>query len=536
MSTVKFPYQDLKFYSRLIKDYLDEEKSVEDLYHRFPRLENFEEQIAEKKGEWSRAHEKRSVLHDVLKEQYLTIDLNKDHPVSQNVQRLQSDNTFTITTGHQLNLFTGPLYFLYKIASTINLCRQLQARYPQENFVPIYWMATEDHDFEEIQYFNFGDRKLVYERESHGAVGRLDTQGLEEVSATFSSLLGNNDNAQNLKKLFKESYTKHKNLADATRALAHGIFGEYGLVILDADNARLKSFAQPYFKADLIDNLAYKKVGETIEQLTEEYTIQVNPREINLFYLIDDHRGRIIKKEDIYYVDGADIKFSERELLQELEKHPERFSPNVILRPLYQEVILPNLCYIGGGGEIAYWLELKSFFDASGVVFPILLLRNSAQLITKKQADKASRLDLKLDDLFKEDYELEELVANKVSEIKIDLSNQKQHLKAQFSELYDLALKTEKSFETAVAAQEQKQINGLEHLEKRLLKAQKRKLSSHIERATDLQKELLPSGNLQERVVNFSYYQQHYGSELVQLIMQSLDPLDLRFTFILLDD
>jgi bacillithiol biosynthesis cysteine-adding enzyme BshC len=536
MSTVKFPYQDLKFYSKLIKDYLDQEKSVEDLYHRFPRLENFKEQIVEKKGEWSGTHEKRAALRDVLVKQYLAIDLGKDHLVSQHIQLLKEENTFTVTTGHQLNLFTGPLYFLYKIASTINLCKQLKAKYPQENFIPIYWMATEDHDFEEIQYFNFGDRKLVYERESHGAVGRLNTDGLEGVSAAFSNLLSNNTNAEKLKDLFKDSYTKHEILADATRYLAHEIFGDQGLVIIDADNVQLKSFAQPYFKTDLINNLAFKKVNETMEQLTEDYSVQVNPREINLFYLTDDHRGRIIKKEVTYHIDGTDLKFSEQELLQELKNHPERFSPNVILRPLYQEIILPNLCYIGGGGEIAYWLELKSFFDASDVVFPILLLRNSAQLITQKQVDKASRLDLNLDDLFKEDFELEELVVKQVSEIKIDFSKQIEHLKDQFSELYDIASKTEKSFETAVAAQQQKQINGLEHLEKRLLKAQKRKLASHIERAIDLQKEMLPAGNLQERVINFSFFQQHYGSELVELIMQSLDPLDLRFTFILLDD
>ncbi len=478
--------------------------------------------------EWG--EEKRKILQKVLLEQYAKLD--NVGASRTNIQSLSNSKTFTITTGHQLNLFTGPLYFLYKIISTINLCKSLKQKYPAYNFVPVYWMATEDHDFEEIQYFNYGDRKLVYNRQSHGAVGRLQTDGMDEVFQTFTALLGRSEAADELRTIFQKAYLKNDNLASATRVLAHELFKVDGLVILDADDSRLKAIAAPHFKKELVHQTSYKAVSSTLDSWDEQYKQQVNPREINLFYLKDAYRKRIIKKDDVYVIDEQDLRFTQEEILLELENYPERFSPNVIMRPLYQEVILPNLCYIGGGGELAYWLELKEYFNQASVTFPMLLLRNSALIVTSKQIDKLQRLGLDIDDLFQEDYELSTQVTERVSKIEIDFRPQKEHLKKQFAELYQLANKTEKSFETAVAAQEQKQINGLNKLEKRLLKAQKRKLSDHVDRALLLQNELFPSGSLQERQTNFSFYYEKYGHELIEELKANLDPLDARFTVI----
>jgi uncharacterized protein YllA (UPF0747 family) len=157
-----------------------------------------------------------------------------------NIKLLNNLNTFTITTGHQLNLFTGPLYFLYKIVSTINLCKELKSEFPEHDFVPIYWMATEDHDFEEINYFNFKHKKISWNRESFGPVGRLSSDGLEAVFAVFESEIGLGKNAEGLKNLFKKAYLEHTNLADATRFLANELFSKEGLVIIDADKSDLK--------------------------------------------------------------------------------------------------------------------------------------------------------------------------------------------------------------------------------------------------------------------------------------------------------
>ena len=349
----------------------------------------------------------------------------------------------------------------------------------------------------------------------------------------FAQELGSGKNAESIKKLFQDSYLNHSNLTDATRFLANELFGDYGLVILDADNKDLKRTFIPYIKEELTQQTSHKKVLETAEKL-KDYTIQVNPREINLFYMEDNLRERILLEDGIYKVNNTKIEFSASEILELLENHPEKFSPNVIMRPLYQEVILPNLCYIGGGGEIAYWLELKSFFDAVNVTFPVLLLRNSALLATEKQAKKADKLGLSWSDLFSKQKDLVNTKTEQLSEFPIDFTPQKEQLQKQFEALFEIANQTDKSFLGAVKAQEAKQIKGLENLEKRLLKAQKRKYSEIIERITDLQNELFPNQSLQERQANFSEFYLENGKDFIDKLIATLKPLDAHFEIITL--
>ena len=305
------------------------------------------------------------------------------------------------------------------------------------------------------------------------------------------------------------------------------------MVILDADDKNLKSIFSPYIKEELLQQTSHKKVLGTIEKL-KDYSIQVNPREINLFYMEDNMRERILFENGKYKVNNTSMEFLETEILKLVENYPEKFSPNVIMRPLYQEVILPNLCYIGGGGEIAYWLELKSFFEAVNVNFPILLLRNSALLVTQKQSQKAEKLGLSWNDLFLKQSELVNTKTNQLSEFPIHLSELKEQLQKQFTTLFEITNQTDKSFTGAVKAQEAKQIKGLENLEKRLLKAQKKKHCDELERITDLQNELFPNKSLQERQNNFSEFYLESGDNLIQKLMVELKPLTTKFEIIVL--
>ncbi|SHL82091.1 bacillithiol biosynthesis cysteine-adding enzyme BshC [Flavobacterium flevense] len=522
-------YQKSGYFSPLMNDYLDQNPKLQSLYHRFPSIENFEAQIAEKQTTFNSSH--RNSLVSVLQKQYAEIEISQ--LTQQNIESLKVENTFTVTTGHQLNLFSGPLYFLYKIISTINLTTELKVKYPAYNFVPVYWMATEDHDFEEINYFNFRGRKFRWNTASTGPVGRLSTEGLADFFEIFEQELGHSTNAETLKKLFEDAYLKHNKLADATRYLANTLFGAHGLIIIDADEADLKQHFAPYIKEELLQQTAHKKVTETTEKLSA-YNIQVNPREINLFYIEDNLRERIVYENGKYIVNNTKLEFSESEILALADSNPEKFSPNVIMRPLYQEVILPNLCYIGGGGEIAYWLELKSFFDAVKVSFPILLVRNSVLLVTEKQAKKASKLDLSWSDLFSKQIDLVNAKAKVLSEIDIDLSALKNQLESQFSILHEITAKTDPSFAGAVKAQETKQLKGLENLEKRLLKAQKIKLKDTLSRITDLQNELFPNQSLQERQANFSEFYIESGELLINKLIEKLKPLEQSFDIITL--
>ena len=528
MPTDCIPFKETTYFSPLICDYLEEKQDLKFFYNRFPNLENFEAQIQEKKASFS--SETRQVLVTSLKNQYKSVDISE--ATQKNITALNDSNTFTITTGHQLNLFTGPFYFFYKIISTINLCKTLKTSYPNQNFVPIYWMATEDHDFEEINYFNFRGQKVQWDRKASGAVGELNLKGLEQVFTAFATQLNETTNAKDLKQLFQNAYLKHENLTDAMRYLVNELFSSYGLVIVDGNDTDLKRLFIPYIEDELINQTAFENVTEANKQLNDldgNYKIQVNPREINLFYITKNIRERIVEVDGTYRVLNTELSWRKSEIQKALLEHPEKFSPNVIMRPLFQEVVLPNLCYIGGGGELAYWLQLKSTFQAQKVVFPMLLLRNSVLLITKKQKEKLQKLDVSIKDLFLKQDDLRTKVTQQISEIDIDFSSQKEHLKAQFEALYELAEQTDKSFKGAVAAQERKQIKGLEHLEKRLLKAQKRKLSDYLERVTQLQDDLFPGQSLQERHMNFSELYLEYGNQLIPKLIKNLEPLKGEF-------
>lgn len=527
MPTHYIPYKNTGYFSKLMCEYLDENPSLQPFYNRFPALENFKPQFNEKRSQLSLVQRRKLAKRIML--QYG--DNNLSQGTLSNIDLLYEPDTFTVTTGHQLNLFTGPLYFLYKIFSTINLAEKLNKEYPKHYFVPIYWMATEDHDFEEINYFNLFGSKVEWQRDASGAVGELSTEGMKKVKEVLKEKLGPGKNAEKLISYFVEAYNKNTNLADATRHLANSMLWEYGLVIVDGNDQELKKEFIPYAEKELTENLSFKEVTETTKKLTDlGFSEQVHPREINLFYLKKNLRERIIEQDDRFYINDTELSFSKEEILKELRQYPERFSPNALLRPLYQEVILPNICYIGGGGELAYWFQLKDYFKKVKVPFPILMLRNSVLLIPKTLSDKLEKQNVAINDLFLPQHELITQHTQSISQIEIDFSNQKEFLKKQFKDLYELATKTDPSFLGAVGAQEKKQLNGLDNLEKRLMKAQKRSLSEELDRVKNIQSKLFPNQSLQERQLNFSEFYLEYGEELLEILKENLNPLDLNFT------
>ena len=531
MITKQIPLNEIRFFSSLINDYILDENKLRTLYNHFPDISNFKKQIEEKQKHFKT--EKRIELTKAIKEQYKGIETSEK--VSKNIELLSNNNTFTITTGHQLSLFTGHLYFIYKIISVINTAKILSEYYPDFKFVPVYWMATEDHDFEEINHFHLHNKTLHWNSTQTGMTGDFDTKSLNEVFNSFKNIIGIGKNADFLKKLFSDSYLKNNNLSSATRFLVNELFKNYGVVIVDGNHRELKRNFIPYLKNDLLQNTAYQEVSKTIseiQQIDKNYSIQVNPREINLFYLTENKRNRIISTESGFKIHQTDIIFTKEEILEKLEQHPEQFSPNVIMRPLYQEVILPNLAYIGGGGEIAYWLELKRFFDTEKIPFPILMLRNSALLISECQYNKIGKLNLSIEDFFLKTNDLKNKKVKQLSDPSIDFSSLKLALKNQFDELYVIAEKTDFTFKNAVKAQEAKQLKGLEKLEKRLLKAQKRKFEDELKRVVILQNELFPNGSLQERFSNFSEFYVEQGNNFIPNLVKAFNPFDFRFSVI----
>ncbi len=524
------PYTQTGLFNKLMVDYLQQAAAVQDFYHRPDRLESYVDQIQEKSENYSDFH--RQTLVAALEVQYQGFELTE--AVQTNLTALRESHTFTVTTGHQLSLFTGPLYFIYKIVSAINSTKALRAQYPDYQFVPVYWMATEDHDFEEISSLVTTKGKLKWQKQAQGAVGRLDTAGLEQIAKLLETEFHTGKNAQEIAALFTKVYLQATNLAAATRLLVHTLFGDTGLIIVDGDDRALKQLFVPFAERELFEQFSFKAVSETNEKL-KAYSVQVNPREINLFYLTDGLRSRIVKEDALFRVLDTEFIFTENELRKELHEFPERFSPNVILRPLYEEVILPNLVYIGGAGELAYWLQLKSMFADVGVCFPILKLRNAALILHRKDFQKMQRLQLETGDLLSSVTDLSNRIAIQSADFPLSLESEKSTVENTFARLEALISKTDKSFAGAVSAQKKKQLNGLDKLEKRLLLAQKRKSADEIARALALRQFVFPFNKFQERILNFSVFYGEFGPAFIETLLQEFEPFKAELTVLIAD-
>ena len=518
MNTHSFEFADISFHNPLVSDYL---KGVLDtsFYQNSATLEGFKKQIQLKKHQFAKAD--REVLCNALLKQYADSGMLEKTSQGQ-IEQLRDTATFCITTGHQLNVATGPLYFIYKIIHAINLARQLSEQLPDFNFVPIYWMASEDHDFEEINHFYSSGKKYHWFSEQTGAVGAFSTEGIQPVLDAFFAQFSEGVHNTDLHELLNRAY-QFETLAEATFYLVHHLFGSLGLLVVEPNNPVLKAQAVSLFKSEIKNQLVNTTVSAQAANLTAQgYPLQVNPRPVNLFYLSDQRRDRIVQKPTgTYHALGTDLEWTADKLLLHITDAPERFSPNVLLRPLYQECILPNIAYVGGGGEVSYWLQLKNTFDSFEVPFPVIVVRHSVVWADDKVDRKRVGLDLEWVDFFRKKDALINYYIRRISNLDLDFSKAQNALQQQFDHLREMAQQTDASFLGAVNAQEKKQLNGLKHLEKRLLKAQKRVLSDRIDRVSKLHNELFPMGVAQERIENFSLLYGLLGNQLFNRLMDS---------------
>jgi len=360
-----------------------------------------------------------------------------------------------------------------------------------------------------------------------GPVGRLKLDGLRE------ELL--DQLPADVPAAFHEAYQESATLADAMRWLTHSLFGQYGLVSLDADNPGLKQALVPVLEREILEQASNKAVQAANAQLeVAGFKPQVYSRPLNLFFLTDTG-----KRERLEYDAAADcVQITVRNtnrchtqggLLELARQHPEQFSPNVVLRPLYQELLLPNLCYIGGGAEVAYWFQLKEVFADNQVPYPILLLRNSAQYIGKASASKLRKLGLTSTDIFRPLPELKKQVGASLGQEEVSLAAQQQALAAVFKEVSDLAQRLDPTLVRTVAAEQQKAASSLAGLEKRLSKAAEAKHETAYSQLAALKDKLMPDGQLQERIDNVLSILIN-NPQFIDQLLEAFDPLALEFT------
>jgi len=524
MNKTKVPYHKTNYFSKLIISYLEKNEGLKPFYNHFYDIESFKGAI-QKRMEFS---VDRFVLKDALSSQNVDVKLSESTLL--NIQSLGNTNCFTVTTGHQLNLFTGPLYFIYKIISTINLAKQLKEAYPENDFVPIYWMATEDHDFDEVNHFNLFKKQYQLAKTKNGAVGRMKLDGVSELLSELTEIIGDSKEAKEVLALFSKFYKTENSYTLAIKSLVNELFGKYGLVIVDGDDKNLKKLFINEFKNELLERSNHELINKSSEKLVElGFKTQINPREINVFYLKGCVRERIVFKNNKYQVLNTDIEFTEKEILLELDTHPEYFSPNAVMRCMYQEKILPNLAYIGGGGELAYWLQLKSMFDANEIYYPTLILRNSVLMLDEGSKKRLKKLSFKEEDLFKMGDVLVKEYLTKGAAIILDLKEEEERIESVFKEILSKTITIDKSLEPFVKAELQKNIKSLKNVEGRLIKAEKKKEEVVVNQIHNLKERLFPNASLQERHDNIISLFLFYGFGIIEELMEELNPLDSQF-------
>jgi bacillithiol biosynthesis cysteine-adding enzyme BshC len=391
-------------------------------------------------------------------------------------------------------------------------------------------MAGEDNDKDEINHFNSFHERIEWETNQTGAVGHYHLSGLADVLSKYFDSIGNHEmNKLAIKSLIETTFNASNTLSDFTYHLVSELFKDKGLIILNPDNVQFKAAFSPFIKKDIFEQINYTAVVSTIEKLENKGFIkkgkaQVHPREINFFYLDTQYRERIVFDGSQYQTIDKKFTWKNEELINEIDSNPQKFSPNVVTRPLYQQFIIPNLAYIGGPGEIAYWLEYKEAFRLNNIQMPVLVPRKFIYVIEKNYADKMEKLEIDLLQIFQ--LTVDELKTNWIANkniTQIDLSE----YQLKFNELFDLiqnqVIPIDKTLSSYIEAERTKTIGFIQNLESKTLRALKRSEESSLQQIEKLKNRLFPKLIPQERHFNIFNYLLKYDFLFIEDIYESIN-------------
>ncbi len=518
-------YSETGYFSKLSSDYADRPDVLKPFYRFTPDAAGIGQAISERKF----SRENREILVDTLIQQYNHVE--KTEKVEANIRLLADENTFTVTTAHQPNLLTGYLYFIYKILHAIKLSEHLKQSYKDKRFVPVYYMGSEDNDIDELGVFRFRGDKYVWDGDGQsGAVGRMNTKSLKPIIDNLFRVFGPpGKNCDELKEIIANAYNGKKNITQATQYIVNELFGSYGLVVLNPDDRALKASFTDVMKDDLLNNTAYPIVKAQSELLEKDYKSQAFPRPVNLFYLDEQTRERIEKHDEKWVVLNTEKVFTEQEIVSELNTAPEKFSPNVVLRGLFQETILPNVAFIGGGAEVAYWMQLKPVFERYNVFFPPVLLRQSVLWIDEKASNRLEIAGLTVVDIFRKELDLLDTFVKDNSTGNWHTNGEVTQLQEILHQLKEKATAIDSTLEASAEATLAKIKRQVVLLEKKMFRAEKRKLNTELMRIAAIKKQLFPNGSLQERHDNFMEYYLQYGSAFFAAIKEGIVPVNGNF-------
>ena len=520
----RIPFEIVKEFTRKDKQYQTNPNLFRDFIQFLPEISGLKNAVEERKN----FPVNRKLLIEVFRKQYS--DKSFSQAQSINLDKLSDENTFTIITAHQPALFGGPLYYFTKILSIIRLAEILNSSKDNFHIIPIFINGAEDHDFEEVNHCNLFGNRIEWTKQSGGPVGRLDTDGLNDCLNAFCELLGKNENASKIENILRSSLEKSVRYKDFVARFLHEIFSEYGLLILDMDDDQLKAEFMHVMLEEITDNPSEALILDTQNRLqANNFKPQAHPREINIFYMEDQLRERFVRENDRYKVLNTNLEFDITQLKDLATKNPNKFSPNVIIRPLYQEFTLPNIAYIGGGGELAYWLERKTQFNHFGIFFPVLIRRNSIMIMNKPMGKQVEKLSLNTNQLFeKEDQIINEFLQTN-TDFDIKLTDEILQIDELLDRMVDKAGKADATLRGFAEAEKIRILKQLENVENRITRSLKKQEEVKINQISSLKNKLFPNMGLQERYDNFFQFYVQYEGDLISDLLPHMNPLDREF-------
>jgi bacillithiol biosynthesis cysteine-adding enzyme BshC len=428
----------------------------------------------------------------------------KKEVVFKNIEIVENRNTFFVAAGHQLNIMLGPAFYLTKIISLIQFTRHIQSQYPEYTFIPLFWLAAEDHDLKEIsENYLFGKKFIIEidkEYDNTPAGDLIPGAFLKSLKESLAGFRWNEDQKKWLN-FFIHVYDHSRNLTQATTAILYELFGDNGLLVLDARHSSLKKYALSIFEREINEQLIFNTLNQ-FKYLNPLPEWPVNPREINLFYIHEGKRKRISfnAKEK----DRTDVFIPENKVnfLEEIRTFPEKISPNVLMRPLYQQKILPCVAYVAGPSEADYWTQMLPLFEQLNIPFPILILR--PQYIFVNQAFHKF--------LFSHNISYSQLVdVEKEKLMRLLIQHQlpehyfiqlKNHLHADMNNLMDFAQKMDFSLYQYLESEKTKMTNQVLQIQEKLVRSVKKKNEDTLNKFSKIYDKLLPSGMPNERLIS----------------------------------
>jgi bacillithiol biosynthesis cysteine-adding enzyme BshC len=519
-------------FSKLYTDYTTDFRKVQQYFE----VDFHQTQLYPKHAERMQAHIKhRAVVAEVLLEQNKFFGCS-DKTLT-NAQQLANDNTFAIVTGQQVGMLGGPLYTIYKTITAIKLAKNLGALYPNLTFVPVFWLEGEDHDFEEVSRIGLLNAehhlttveylvKGAKTNKNFGPVGEIElNSSLDQFFDEIQKALPNSEFKPRLLEMIKGAYTPQATFNKAFTAWMNTLFADDGLVFVSSNDKRLKQILSPIFLKEIQE---YPRVSQLIIQrsaeLEEQYHAQIKTKAMNLFLISKGGRYFIEPRENDFSLKGIRQFLTKEELIAIATETPEHLSPNVALRPICQDTILPTLAYIGGPSEIAYFAQLQPVYRYFNMTMPVIYPRASATIFEEKQQRVLEKYQLELPEFFGSGDKISRKVVEMISEVKIDemFAEAFKRTDEMINEMRFGINYIDSTLMGPLESTQEKIEAVLSQLRIKVEEAQKRRHEVALRQIQKVINSVSPNGNFQERELNIINFMNKHGFDFMKWLQSEL--------------